>query len=98
ASINKPEASQPEAPPKPFFRSRVSAGLDLLPNIDGRSTWARIFRDTYHSLLNHAGGASYVPETKRLLARRIAALEAELINLETKFATYRTEGREIAEK
>ena len=95
---NKPGFLDKEAAPKRTFRSRVTAGLTLLPNIDGRSTWARVMRDTYHAMLAHAGGADYVPETKRLLARRIAALEAELINLETRFASYRTEGREVAEK
>ncbi len=51
-------------------------------------------RDTFHAMLSHAGGADYVSDTKRLLARRIAAFEAELINLEDKFAAVRAEGGE----
>jgi hypothetical protein len=31
--------------PKLYGRSRVSNGRDLLPNIDGRSTYARRYRD-----------------------------------------------------
>jgi hypothetical protein len=45
-------------------------------------------------MLNNAGGEDYVPETKRLLARRVAAFEAELINLKCKFATIRADGGE----
>jgi hypothetical protein len=95
---SNPSGGERKAAPKPTFRSRVTAGLTLLPSIDGRSTWARVMRDTYHAMLAHAGGADHVPETKRLLARRIACLESELINLETRFAAYHAEGREVAEK
>ena len=95
---NKSNGSERQAKPKPNFRSRVTAGLDLLPNIDGRSHWARIMRDTYHAMLAHAGGADHVPETKRLLARRIACLESELINLEQRFAANRAEGNHPAIK
>jgi hypothetical protein len=91
---NKPNGSGTKAEPKPTFRSRVTAGLTLLPSVDGRSHWARIMRDTYLAMLSHAGGADYVSETKRLMARRVAACEAELIHLEDKFATIRTEGGE----
>jgi hypothetical protein len=91
---NKPRDTSGKAEPKPTFRSRVTAGLTLLPSIDGRSTWARIMRDTYHAMLAHAGGADYVSETKRLMARRVAACEAELIHLEDKFALTRAGGGE----
>ena len=91
---NKPRNEGGKAEPKPTFRSRVTAGLTLLPSIDGRSTWARIMRDTYHAMLAHAGGADYVSETKRLMARRVAACEAELIHLEDKFACARAGGGE----
>lgn len=53
------------------------------------SNYCQIMRDTYRAMLAHAGGADYVPDTKRLLARRIAAFEAELIHLEDKFAAIR---------
>jgi hypothetical protein len=55
-------------------------------------------RDVYSAMLAHAAGVDYVPETKRLLARRIACLESDLINLETGFAAYHAEGRDVAIK
>jgi hypothetical protein len=92
---NKPGNRLKKVGCKGRFHSRVTAGLTLLPSIDGRSTWARIMRDTYNAMLAHAGGADYVPDTKRLLARRIAALEAELINLEDRFAADRADGHNV---
>lgn len=68
------------------FSSRVSRGIDLLPSIDGRSGPAHVFRDTYHAMVNHCGGEGHVPETQRLMCRRAAALEAECVNLEARFA------------
>jgi hypothetical protein len=55
-------------------------------------------RDTFHSMLARAGGADYVSAPKRLLARRIACLESELINLEQRFAANRAEGQNPAIK
>jgi hypothetical protein len=91
-SQNKPGNVLKKTKPKGIFRSRVTAGLTLLPSIDGRSTWARIMRDTYHAMIAHSGGADYISEPRRLLARRVAACEAELISLEDKFARIRAEG------
>jgi hypothetical protein len=73
-------------------RSAVMNGSSLLPNVDGRSLWARLMRDTLRSLEVHCGGA--LSETQRLAARRVSTLEAELIFLEDKFAQARAEGRE----
>jgi hypothetical protein len=77
-------------------RSRIANGSgNLLPTTDGRSLWARIMRDTYSALINvHLGGADMASETQRLIARRIATLEAELIFLEDKFAAVRAAGGE----
>jgi hypothetical protein len=72
-------------------RSRVTNG-SLLPSTDGRSVWARLMRDTLRSLEVHCGGE--LSETQRLAARRVSALEAELIFFEDKFAQARAEGRE----
>ena len=69
----------------PYARSRVSAGLTLLPTIDGRSAHARTFKDTYRTLISHVGGDD-APEPVRLMCRRAAALESELVNLEVRFA------------
>lgn len=91
---NKPKKAEPKAASKPTFHSRVTAGLTLLPSVDGRSTWARIMRDTFDGLISHAGGADYVPLTKRLLARRVAAMESELIFIEDRLAATRAAGGE----
>jgi hypothetical protein len=77
----------------PYFRSRVSAGLSLLPTIDGRSAHARVFKDTYAAMVSHCGGKD-LPETMRLMCRRAAALESELVNLECRFAELRASGAE----
>ena len=77
---------------KSHARSRIGNGSALLPHVDGRSVWARLMRDTYTAILSHCGGADYISETKRMSARRIAALEAELVHLEDKFARARADG------
>ena len=81
--MKKPKPTTPTGERSRFASSRVAQGLTLLPSIDGRSTWARIMRDVYNSMLAHAGGADYVSETRKLMARRVAACEAELIHLRT---------------
>jgi hypothetical protein len=73
-------------------RSRLTNGAGLLPTVDGRSVWARIMRDTLNAMLNHLGGEDLASEPQRMLARRVAALEAELIHLEDNFARIRAEG------
>ncbi len=76
----------------PTTRSRIGNGSALLPNVDGRSVWVRLMRDTLQSLQAHCGGE--LSETQRLAARRVSTLEAELVYLEDKFAQARAEGRE----
>jgi hypothetical protein len=85
--------SKVKPPTKPTARSRITNGRDLLPSVDGRSIWARLMRDTLAAMLNHVGGEDYASEPQRMLARRVAALEAELIHLEDGFARCRSEGR-----
>jgi hypothetical protein len=76
----------------PVTRSRITNGSDLLPTVDGRSVWARLMRDTLTAMVQHCGGPNHVTEPMRLMARRVAALEAELIFLEDRFAGLRAEG------
>ena len=75
-------------------RARITNGTELLPGVDGRSVWARVMRDTLAAVLTHCGGAGAASELKRMAARRIAALEAELIHLEGKFARIHADGGE----
>ena len=84
-------------PPQPgdkrYTHSRLTNGRgDLLPSIDGRSTWARLMRDVIGSMMNHLGGEDYATEPQRMLVRRVAAFEAELVFLEDGFARTRSEG------
>jgi len=91
---NKPKDSGENGRQLPFARSRVSQGLDLLPSVDGRSMAARVFKDTYLAMVAHCGGEENLPETMRLMCRRVAALESELINLEARFALARATGEQ----
>jgi hypothetical protein len=53
-------------------------------------------RDVFDAVLAHCGGADYASELKRMQARRIAALEAELIHIEDRIARAHAEGQEPA--
>ena len=44
-------------------------------------------RETFSALIAHCGGADTVSEPQRMVARRIATLEAVLVYLEDDFAT-----------
>lgn len=92
--MSAPATSPPERPTS--TRSRITNGSQLLPDVDGRSVWARILRDTLADLVAHCGGADRVSDPERMTARRSAALEAELIHMEAKFANLRSEGKDPA--
>jgi len=81
---------------KSHGRSRIGNGSQLLPSVDGRSVWARIMRDTLDAVVAHCGGEGYTSELKRMQARRIAALEAELIHIEDRIARAHAAGEEPA--
>jgi hypothetical protein len=51
-------------------------------------------RDTLNAITSHCGGEDIISETKRMMARRAACLETELIFLESKFASIRASGGE----
>lgn len=74
------------AEPKPTHRSAVSNGSALLPNVDGRSTWARRLRDVMELHLDDLGGEAMVSEAERSIVRRIATLTVEMERLEAEFA------------
>lgn len=95
AAAHRPDLARKQLPQKgdtKFSRTRLTNGRDLLPTVDGRSIWARIMRDTITSMHNHLGGEENVSEPQRMLSRRVAALEAELIHLEDGFARARSAG------
>ena len=51
-------------------------------------------RDTYRAVIQHCGGDGAISELERMAARRIGALEAELVHMESRFGTIRAEGGE----
>jgi hypothetical protein len=51
-------------------------------------------RDTYRAVIQHCGGDDAVSELERMAARRIGALEAELVHMEDGFAALRATGDE----
>jgi hypothetical protein len=50
-------------------------------------------RDTLSAMFEHLGGEDQVSEPQRMLSRRVAAFEAELLYLEDAFARARAEDR-----
>jgi hypothetical protein len=78
--------SEDVAEPKPTHRSAVSNGSRLLPEVDGRSVWARRCRDLIDSHLADLGGEDSVSEAERSIIRRAAVMTTELERLETEFA------------
>ena len=67
-------------------RSRISNGTKLLPDVDGRSLWARRYRDVYAALVADAGGDDVVSEAAKAIMRRAATLATELERREAAFA------------
>ena len=84
--------SPPTAPYKAKATSKVGTGKKLLPSVNGSTIWARLMRDTMRRIFAHLGGEENVSEPQRLLARRVATFESELIFLEDEFARQRSEG------
>lgn len=80
-----PEASPAVTAPK-THRSRVTNGKTLLAGVDGRSLWARRFRDVLQLHLADIGGEDSATEAEKSILRRAAALTAELERMEVAFA------------
>lgn len=57
---------------KPQARSRIGNGKDLLPNVDGRSTMMRRYRELLAQLLEDMGNNQ--SEARTIIARRAATL------------------------
>jgi hypothetical protein len=71
-------------------RSRITNGRELLPGVDGRSLWARRFRDLLNLHLSDLGGFDEASEAEKSILRRAAALTVELELLESRFAAKET--------
>jgi hypothetical protein len=83
---NKSQPSSSVVPRKSQGRSRITNGSALLPSVDGRSVWARRFRDLIQLHVDDKGGDQNVSEAERALIRRAACLIVELERLEVRFA------------
>lgn len=78
--------SQIPARPK-TIRSRVSNGTGLFPKeVDGRTFWAKRFRDLCESHASDLGGDETLSQAQKSLIRRGAALAAQCEALEAKMA------------
>jgi hypothetical protein len=66
-------------------RSKVTNG-NLLPGVDGRSTWMRRLRDVISLHLADMGGEDGISEAEKSIIRRVATLTVELERLELVFA------------
>jgi hypothetical protein len=67
-------------------RSALTNGRRLSADVDGRSAWARRFRDVLEGLFADLGGEDRATETQRTLIRRIATLVVESEIMESKMA------------
>lgn len=68
-------------------RSKLTNGYTVLPSIDGRSSWARRFRDLVLSFGSDLGQhEASLSEGQRALCRRASALCVELEAAEVRFA------------
>lgn len=85
--INKSPSSVGLYDRKSHGRSKVSNGSCLFAeHVDGRSTWARRFRDLVALHVADLGGPAGLSEAQRSLIRRVVTLETEMERLECKFA------------
>jgi hypothetical protein len=82
-----PADRKPSTIYKPEARSRITNGSEVLPDVDGRSSWVRRFRDLLALHLGDLGGADIASEAEKAIARRAACLIVELEQMEQKFAT-----------
>jgi hypothetical protein len=71
---------------KPTTRSKLTNGSKLLVDCDGRSAWARRFKDLFAAFISDAGGDDAVSEGKRSILRRAAIIATELERIESVFA------------
>ena len=75
-----------QASTKPQARARVTNGSELLPDVDGRSAWARRARDLIELHVADLGGSDAISEAERSIVRRAAVLATELERMEKDFA------------
>jgi hypothetical protein len=81
---------------KTHGRSAITNGNVLLARIDGRSFWARRYKDLCYGLINDLGGEhAPISEAQKLLVRRGALLALELERRESRFSPHGAEDAEL---
>ena len=76
-------ASNPASTVKsPRLRSRVSNGKKAFVDGDGRSPWARRWRDLIEAHVADLGGVAVLSEAQRSLIKRASTIEIELEQVE----------------
>ena len=85
-SKNKASQSTKEYGSKLCGRSRITNGSSLLPEIDGRSIWARRLRDLISLHTSDLAGLDNLSQAELSIIRRASCLTVELEHLEQKFA------------
>jgi hypothetical protein len=78
--------SSPDRPAKDRRKSRITNGTRLLLWADGRSAWAKRFKDVIADHISDLGGPDNCSAAERSIIRRAATLTTELERLESKFA------------
>lgn len=81
-----PNDSNEQASRKPEARSQVTNGSRLLPELDGRSVWARRARDLIEAHSTDLGGVDRLSEAQRSLIRRASALQIKAEQIELRMA------------
>ncbi len=75
------------------FRSRITNGTALLEEVDGRSSWARRYRDLLHQYHSDLGGEEALSEGQRAMAKSAACIQVELEHQADRLGLLREEGR-----
>ena len=71
----------------PTLRSRVTNGRAMFVQGDGRSPWARRYRDIVELHVSDLGGRDILSESQLSLIRRASALECELEQMEGRLSS-----------
>jgi hypothetical protein len=76
---------------KPMARTKITNGVRILPNVDGRTFWVRRFRDLIALHTSDLGGSDQVSAAEQSIIRRVACLSVELERMEMMFAQHDAE-------
>jgi hypothetical protein len=82
--LDRPSIVPQIEPRAPALRARVTNHRTLLPDLDGRTSAARRFRDLVSSYIADQGGLDRCSEVKLGLMRRLAAIVVQAEHLEAR--------------